>query len=208
MKKTNNLVELVRSAVNKRINYIDELTDMEIMRYIKEEVFMKTSNVDISEKDKLVIVEKIFNSMRKLDILQPLIDDDSVTEIMVNGYENIFIERDGVLKQLNLKFESQEDFEKIIFNIVGSVNREVNESKPIVDARLKDGSRVNVVLPPIALNGPIMTIRKFPPKTLTMDKLVKLKTITNEAAYFLEKLVKAKFNIFILVELVRVKQHF
>jgi len=135
--------------------------------------------------------------MRRLDVLQPLIDDKSITEIMINGPDSIFIERDGRVSKLNVKFESRRKLEDVIQTIVSRVNRTVNEASPIVDARLPDGSRVNVVLPPIALNGPVVTIRKFPEKPMTIEQLIKYGSITEEVAEVLERLVKAKYNIFI-----------
>lgn len=135
--------------------------------------------------------------MRDLDALQPLIDDKSITEIMINGPDNIFVEQNGRLFKSKRAFSSKEALENVIQNIVSRVNRTVNESSPIVDARLKDGSRVNVVLPPIALNGPTVTIRKFPEKPMTVEQLIAYNSITPEVAELLERMVKAKYNIFI-----------
>ena len=135
--------------------------------------------------------------MRRLDVLQPIIDDKSVTEIMINGPDSIFIEREGKVYKKNVRFESQRKLEDVIQTIVSKVNRTVNESNPIADARLTDGSRVNVVLPPIALNGPIVTIRKFPEKPMTMEQLIKFGSVTQEVAEVLHNMVRAKYNIFI-----------
>lgn len=135
--------------------------------------------------------------MRRLDILQPLLEDPSITEIMINSPTEIFIEQEGHIRQLEMVFESAEKLENVIQSVVAKVNRAVNESTPIVDARLQDGSRVNVVLPPIALKGPTMTIRKFPEQPLTVEKLVSIGSLTEEAAQLLKQLVKARYNIFV-----------
>ncbi len=143
------------------------------------------------------LIDTVFESIRGLGILGKIIADKSITEVMINGYDNIFVERDGKLEQLPDKFESQEKLRNIITKFVQDMGRSVNESNPIVDTRLSDGSRVNVVLDPIALNGPIVTIRRFPEEGMTIQKLINYGSITPEAAVFLEKLVRAKYNIFI-----------
>ena len=134
---------------------------------------------------------------RKLDVLQEILEDNSITEIMVNGPNHIFIEREGSLLPYPKSFSSQSKLEDVVQQIVGKVNRRVNEANPIVDVRLLDGSRVNIVLPPVALEGPVVTIRKFPEQPISMDKLLEIGSITEEAAGFLMKLVQAKYNIFI-----------
>lgn len=141
--------------------------------------------------------QQIFNSMRKLDVLQELIEDEDVTEIMVNGPQHIFIEKEGKLYETGLEFDSRERLEDIAQQIASEGNRIVNETTPILDVRLADGSRVNIVMPPIALEGPVITIRKFPKEALTMKKLIKMEAITAEADQFLKGLVEAKYNIFI-----------
>lgn len=151
----------------------------------------------LSLKDKAFLRKKIFNSLRGLDILEDLIEDSSITEIMVNGCNNIFYEQGGHLYKSSLKFVSKDDLDNIIQQIVAYSNRRVNESNPIADARLRDGSRVNIVLDPVALNGPIITIRKFSDSPLTVDRLIQLGSITKEVADFLEKLVVCGYNIFI-----------
>ena len=141
--------------------------------------------------------KKIMNSLRGLDILQELIDDPEITEIMVNGPSNIFIEKKGVVCKTDLEFESMDRLQNIIQQIVSFSNRRVNEMSPITDARLKDGSRVNVVLYPIAMDGPIVTIRKFQNAPLSIERLIQLDSITKDAAEFLEKLVISGYNIFV-----------
>lgn len=141
--------------------------------------------------------KELFNAFRKLDILQDLIEDEEITEIMINGAQHIFMEKAGVVTRLEKRFASRQKLEDVVQQIVAGSNRIVNEANPIVDARLPDGSRVNVVLAPIALNGPIVTIRKFPKEAMTMERLRKFEAISEEAANFLEQAVKARYNIFI-----------
>lgn len=147
-------------------------------------------------KDKYRLRTELFNSFRRLDILQQAIDNPAITEIMINGYQDIFIEENGEVRRWEHQFDCSEQLEDMIQQVVSQVNRRVNVSSPIADARLLDGSRVHIVLPPISLTGPVVTIRKFP-QAFTMDQLIEAETITNEAAEFLRKLVKAGYNIFI-----------
>ena len=148
-------------------------------------------------KDKVILRQELFYSVRKLDVLQELVEDESVTEIMVNGPETIFIERNGKLMRWHKSFTSREKLEDVIQQIVGKCNRVVNESMPIVDARLDNGARVNAVIYPVALNGPILTIRRFPEHPITMEKLIELGSITQECAQFLQKLVNARYSMVI-----------
>lgn len=151
----------------------------------------------LSVRDKVEIKRDLFNSLRRLDVLSDMLDDDSITEIMINGADNIFIERAGRLCRYDRTFESEERLKSVIQHIVAECNRLVNESSPIVDARLKDGSRVNVVLPPVSLGGCVMTIRKFPKEGMTMERLLQLGSITTEVAEFLRKLVVSGYNIIV-----------
>lgn len=166
----------------------------EIIRSVLDEA-AKEEFLSLSEK--IRISRELFNAFRRLDILQDLIEDDTVTEIMVNGTENIFYEKGGRIFRTDRHFISEDRLNDVIQQIVGSANRYVNETSPIVDARLSDGSRVNVVLKPVAVNGPIMTIRKFPKEAITMKQLVRMGSLTEEAAEFIEILVKSKYNIFV-----------
>ena len=150
-----------------------------------------------SLKEKTVLGRELFNAFRKLDILQELIEDEEITEIMINGTENIFIEKEGRLLQLPKRFISRSKLEDIVQQIVAGANRIVNEASPIVDARLEDGSRVNVVLYPVAINGPIVTIRKFPKEVMTMDELMRRHSVSKEIVDFLECLVISRYNIFV-----------
>ena len=190
-------VSTIRAAVSGKMDLNREVDDEEIKELITTEVFDISRQRHICISDRKLLAESVFNSMRRLDILQPLIDDRSVTEIMVNGPKDIFIERKGEVTRFNSCFESLERLEDVIQSIVSKTNRAVNESSPIVDTRLEDGSRVNIVLKPAALNGPIMTIRKFPEKPMTMEQLEAANSLTKEAAGFLGNLVRAKYNIFI-----------
>ena len=151
----------------------------------------------LSLKEKAVLGKELFNAFRKLDILQELIEDEEITEIMINGTDYIFIEKEGGITRLSKKFVSQSKLEDLIQQMVANANRMVNEASPIVDARLVDGSRVNVVLAPVAINGPIVTIRKFPKEVMTMADLLRRESISQEIVEFLEKLVIAKYNIFV-----------
>ena len=164
---------------------------------IDEKLIHSCSGEYLSLKEKASLRKKIFNSLRGLDILEDLIEDSSITEIMVNGYDKIFYEQEGHIYKSPLQFATKEELANIIQQIVAYSNRRVNESNPITDTRLKDGSRVNIVLDPVALNGPIITIRKFSDAPLTIDRLIELGSITKEVADFLEKLVICGYNIFI-----------
>jgi|GEM_PF-788326 len=166
-----------------------DLIDDEILRYSREGV-LSLSQMESARQD-------IFHAIRKLDVLQDLIEDQEITEIMINGPDHIFIEKDGALRQLDVHFASRERLENIIQQVVASCDRTVNRSDPIVDARLSTGERVNVVLPPVALNGPILTIRRFPDQPITMERLIRIGSISAELAAFLRTLVRAGYNIFI-----------
>lgn len=187
----------MREAIRERL-FMDEAIDNEaLMKLIEEEVFAYSREhyLDVSMKRKVIM--RIFHSFRALDVLQPIIDDDEITEIMINHHAEIFVEKKGRITRYDDQFESEQKLEDIIQAVVGKVNRVVNDATPIVDARLADGSRVNVVLPPIALKGPTMTIRKFPLQPLTMTDLIRLGALSEECAHFLQTLVKARYNIFI-----------
>lgn len=151
----------------------------------------------IPYRDMARIKREIYNSLRRFDVLSELLEDDDITDIMVNGTSDIYIDKHGVMQPSGLRFETTEKLENVIQHIVAGHNRVVNETNPIADVRLDDGSRVNIVLPPVAINGPALTIRKFPKSDFTMEKYISMETITDEAADFLEILVKAGYNIFI-----------
>ena len=174
------------------------LDDQEALEKIENYVFSLSKAETCSHHHNIRLIERLFYSLRKeMDILQPYIEDKSISEIMVNGKDHVFAERNGRLERLPVVFDSTEDLEELIRRIAARVHREINEMNPIVDARLSDGSRVNAVYKNIALNGPILTIRKFPEKIMSMEDLVEKETITEEAADYLKILVKAGYNCFI-----------
>lgn len=191
------LYEDVKATVKSILETDDWLSDQQLMERIETIVLKQAKGTYISAQDKYRIVLKVFHSFRGLDILQPLLDDPAITEIMVNDYDDIYVERNGDLIKCHEHFESREKLEDLIQHMVGKVNRVVNESVPIVDARLADGSRINVVLPPIALNGPTLTIRKFPEKPMSLDDLIQHRSLHSHASNLLKLLVKAKYNLFI-----------
>lgn len=197
MEQFQKLKQQLQETVRQRMDMSSELSDAQIGEIIDSVIMEKSREVYMSAVTKLTLRQELFNAIRRLDLLQELIDDKTVTEIMVNGADAIFYERDGRIYTWDRHFESREKLEDVIQQIVSRSNRQVNESIPIVDARLKDGSRVNVVLDPVALNGPILTIRKFPEKAITMEDLIRWESISQEAAEYLKVLVKAGYNIFI-----------
>jgi len=195
-----NLPEIKRELQRKLIDSIDysrEIEDEELKEMIDDLILTDESSRNLILYEKEELRRKLFHALRELDILQDLVDDKSVTEIMINGPNTIFIERKGSLSQYPLQFESKEKLEDVIQQIVAGCNRTVNEASPIVDARLSNGSRVNIVLSPVALNGPIVTIRRFPEKPYTMDTLISFGSLPGEVADWLKKLVFSKYNIFI-----------
>lgn len=190
-------IKELREKVIERINLIEEINDDEIYDII-DDVIAEFSRVHIlSVEKKCSLRKEIFDSIRGMDILEELISDENITEIMINGHEDIFIERFGTIMRANVKFSSKNRLMDVIQQMVSGVNRRVNEANPIVDSRLEDGSRVNVVLSPIAINGPVVTIRKFPKEGITIEKLIKIGSVTAEVAEFLRALVIAGYNIFI-----------
>ena len=188
---------ILRDEVRSALDVTFTIDDNELLRRIEQKVLDNNRYPNLTAGERRKLVRQVFDSFRGLDILQPLVDDKSVTEIMINSHKDIFIERNGQVIQSEKVFESRERLEDIIQTIVSGVNRVVNESSPIVDARLKDGSRVNVVLPPVALKGPTMTIRKFPENPMTMNDLVQMGALAPVASHLLQTLVRSKFNIFI-----------
>ena len=180
-----------------QFNQYGNLTDEQMEEIIEKKILESDREYYLSVAERQKMKQELFNVFRKLDVLSGLLEDDDISEIMVNGKDHIFIEKRGRIYSVAEQFTSEERLRNVIQQIVSSCNRIVNETVPIVDARLEDGSRVNVVLPPIALDGAVMTIRKFPKEFFTMHRLIKMGSITREAAAFLEKLVKAKYNIFI-----------
>ena len=196
-----NSIQDIKSELKEKlaesIDYSRESSDEEIRELIDDMLIRESKKVPLSltERDKLR--RELFHAIRKLDVLQEFVDDPQVTEIMVNGPDNIFVERGGRLYKSDLKFENGEKLQHVVQQIVSDCNRVVNEASPIVDARLQNGARVNVVLNPVALNGPILTIRRFPDKPITMENLISFGSVTSQVCEWLGRLVKAKYNIFI-----------
>lgn len=196
IEKQQEIIDQIKKYITDNLP-LSQLTDDELEIRVEEITTDFTKNTYISIEDKISIVEQVYSSIRGLGLLDSIIKDDSITEVMINGHENIFIEKNGKLEKLDKQFESQRRLEDIIQRIVGFAGREVNQANPICDTRLPDGSRVNVVLPPIALCGPTVTIRKFSKEPMTIEKLISYGSITREIADKLRILVEAKFNIFI-----------
>lgn len=193
----NEVYNEIQEIVRNKADMTREVDDSEIRDIIDETIleFAGTHRITLKEKERYAV--EIFNSLKRLDILQELIDDDSITEIMINGPGKIFYEKSGKIYQWEKKFSDDNKLYDIAQQIAARSNRMVNESVPILDTRLSNGSRVNIVLPPVALDGPIITIRKFYKSPITIPKLIQYGSITEEAASFLEAAVKARYNIFI-----------
>ena len=187
----------IKDRVMCSLDFSREITDQEMYEIIDREISAQLRHRAVSLEAKKNLRKQVFHSIRKLDVLQHLVDDPTITEIMVNGTDNIFIEKSGVIMESGCRFESKQKLEDVVQQIVSSCNRVVNESSPIVDARLDNGSRVNIVLSPVALNGPIVTIRRFPDKPITMKRLIELGSISEYLKSYIEVLIKAGYNIFI-----------
>ncbi len=194
--------EIQQTVLRLRSRLIDEyqlggMSDEEVSDAIDALVYREAEREYLSIDEKVYIAEQVFGAIRGFGILDVIMHDDSITEVMVNGPDEIFIEQKGRLRKLEERFESEQKLEDVVQRIVGLAGREVNQANPIVDTRLPDGSRVNVVLPPISLKGAIVTIRKFSKEPMTMERLLRYQSITPEVARFLEVMVRAKYNIFI-----------
>ena len=187
----------LKEEIMRAIDLSKELTDEELLDMIDHTLQLRCREKYLGIRERLQLRRDIFNSIRRLDILQELVEDTEITEIMINGASRIFIEKAGRIEEWDRQFESERKLFDIIQQIVSGANRVINETSPIVDARLYDGSRVNIVLPPISLIGPVVTIRKFPEKPMTMEQLIAYGSISGEAAEFLKGLVAAGYNIFI-----------
>lgn len=191
------LKKRVCHEVVENLDFTDEILEEAVFSKIDDLLINLPERKTLSFPEVVLLRNEIFNSLRRLDVIQSFLEDDTITEIMVNGKDNIFIERDGRLIKTGKSFESTEKLEDVVQQIVAGCNRTVNEASPIVDARLPSGERVNIVLAPVALNGPIVTIRRFPKNPITLDKLEKIGSVSKEASTFLKRLVFAKYNIFI-----------
>lgn len=189
--------QTVEEGLRQKIDLSREVSDEEVREMIDEMVIHCSRQYALSLKDRQQLGREIFDAIRRMDILQELVEEEEVTEIMINGTQGIFIERKGRLFQWDKNFASKEKLEDVIQQIVAKCNRAVNEASPIVDARLENGARVNIVLAPVALNGPIVTIRRFPSHPIGMTDLLAYGSLTQEAAQDLEKWVRAGYNIII-----------
>jgi len=192
-----NLIKLLKDKVIGNIDVSRELEDAELLLLIKDAVRIYARDTYLDFEDKKELVDEIYASIRGFDILEPLIKDPSITEIMINGYKHIYIEKGGCIYESDAAFDNRDRLDDIIQNIAARSNRLVNESVPILDTTLSDGSRVNIVLDPIAIDGPAVTIRKFSNKTITMDDLIKSGSLSDVAADFLKKLVYLKGTVFV-----------
>ena len=189
--------EQLKTKILEQLDLSREVEDEELQELIFRVLEEESERDYIPLEDKARLGKELFNAFRKLDLLQELIEDETITEVMINGTQNRFVERQGRLYLTDRHFISRQKLEDVIQQIVAGTNRLVNEASPIVDTRLPDGSRVNVVLYPVALNGPVVTIRKFPKEQITMDRLVALGALSEELADVFRKLVVAGYNIFI-----------
>lgn len=196
-KQRQNLFGLLRTQVVEQLDMTRELTDDELYASIDEVLMMPQYRKQFSVRVLTQLRQALYDSFRRLDVLSEALDDPEVTEIMVNGYDQIYVEKQGELVRFPKAFSSQEKLEDVIQQIVAKVNRRVNEANPMADARLEDGSRVNIILPPIALNGPILTIRRFAKHPPDMHQLIKWGALSEDVAQFLANLVRARYNIFI-----------
>lgn len=197
MKDRQNFIKTLRQEIMQDPVFEKELTDDQMQEVISRYLLRKGVESGLSLQERKLMGKELFYSLRKLDVLQELMEDDRVTEIMVNGPSHIYVEKEGKITRLNAEFESGEKLLQVIRQIVSGCNRAVNEASPIVDARLPGGARVNVVLYPVALNGPILTIRRFSDTPMTMERLKEYKAISREAIDFLTKAVKARYNILV-----------
>ena len=196
----NDLIALLKAEAQRNPDLTvmkDEDLRRLIVRTLEEKQAGGTGAASLNFKEKSYITAAVFESIRGLGILGQIIGDPEVTEVMINGFDHIFVERAGRLSRLENHFESRQELETIITKFVSQAGRAVNESEPIVDTHLEDGSRVNVVMPPVALNGPIVTIRRFPKEAMTVEKLISYGSITPEVAEVLELFVRARYNIFV-----------
>ena len=191
------LKKQLRGKVQEKMDFARDFTDAEVEDTIDEVMLEQEGLMICPVEMRRRLKKELFDSLRRLDILQIFVDDSSVTEIMINGPDHIFLEKDGRLYRSELRFESREQLQNVIQQIVADCNRVVNEASPIVDARLRNGSRVNIVLDPVALNGPVVTIRRFPDKPIMMEDLIAFGSVTVEVCAWLQKLVQAKYNIMI-----------
>ncbi len=191
------LCERIRKQVLEKMDFSKEVSDVELRELIAREMSYQKETECLTIQQRIFVEQRVFNSLRKLDVLQELLEDDEITEIMVNGPNHIFYEKRGQFQEHPYHFSSEEKLQDVVQQIVGKHNRVVNLTSPIVDTRLEDGSRVNIVLTPIAIDGSAISIRKFGKNPLDMKALIDLETVTEEVAKFLKQIVVDRYNIFI-----------
>lgn len=191
------IIEFLIDELREVLDFMYSVNNTELKELVEEHVVEYAKQHKLSSIRMQTVVDRMYNAFRGLGVLQPLLDNPNITEIMINTFDEVFVEENGAVYKTDIRFENVQKLEDTIQSIVSKVNRVVNESSPIVDARLEDGSRVNVVLPPIALKGPAMTIRKFPANPMTAQDLLNYGAITQEVVDFIQELVEAKYNIFI-----------
>lgn len=197
MEQSKETINSIKEKIIRNLDLSKHMSDEEIRDLIDGEILRHRKSLLLSPKERIQLSRDIFYNIRRYGILQELLQDSQITEIMVNGTEPVFVEKKGKLIQLSIRFESQEMLKQVIQQMVSEANRVVNEASPIVDVRLKDGSRVNVVLSPVAINGPILTIRRFPEEAITMQQLIAMNSVSKEIALFLQKQVEAGKNILV-----------
>lgn len=191
------MYEELYEGLMEELDLTKEIDDMQLVEVIHAMLEEKSKEYYLPLKEKSKLGKELFNAFRRLDLVQELLEDEEITEIMINGTDYIFVEKNGKLFQTDKRFTSRRKLEDVIQNMVSGANRSVNEASPIVDARLEDGSRINIVLYPIALNGPVVTIRKFPKEIMKMQNLLAKGTLNQEMVLLLEKLMISRYNLFI-----------
>lgn len=195
--KRNDTWKELKEVVLEELNFLEEVTDDQVLEVIDRVLKKSRYQHNISLDRRCALRLELFYSIRKLDILERLLEDETVTEIMINGENGIFLEREGKLQIFEEGRISKERLEELVIRITGMSNRMINEASPLADARLGDGSRVHVAVSPVALEGPVITIRKFPKKAITLEDLLEMESLSPEVAEFLKKAVRAKYNIFV-----------
>lgn len=187
----------LKAVVLEELNFYDEVTDEVVLEVIDRVLKASEIGKSISLNKRCLLRMELFHSIRRLDVLEELLADETVTEIMINGENGIFLEKNGRLEQFLGGRISKERLDELVVRITGMSNRIINEASPLVDARLGDGSRISVVISPVALDSPCITIRKFPKRAITLDDLLEKQSLNEEVAEFLKKAVQAKYNIFV-----------
>ncbi len=192
-----NAFQIIEQRLFDGIDVAMDIDDDAIMDRIQEEICIYARDHPLDVDERIKLQKELFYSLRKYDVLSELLEDEDITEIMINGFNHIFIEKRGKVIETEWQFSSKEKLDDVIQQIVGANNQVINETTPIVDTRLKDGSRVNIVLPPIAIDGSVMSIRRFSKEPITLAKLIELNSIDESIKTFLGQLIKARYNIFI-----------